>query len=745
MSHRTESEVDFERKPARIGIVPLTGVAVEGSLAGPFLSVKMKQRWTNLNNWPCEFLWHFPLPAGAAVRSLAVERNGKRQTAIAELRDEAFDAYDRALDEGIRAALLDAETQGILSLRLGNLDAGDSLLVEVGWVQMIEEAAGSLRMSIPTAIGPRYFPTDWQDDSPIPLVDRLSLPWMTAVPYGISVCISIEDSADVAEAASPSHRLSLAMKDGTMLARLGGDFSAMDRDFVFDVTMKAGRPSRAWMEHWKDCSWIAADLSLPEKRSREARKIAFLIDVSGSMEGESLGSAKTAMKAALGALGREDHFGLFAFSDSSYGWQEEPRPATRDFVQEARSWIMQLQARGGTELAGALEQVWRKGNWTDVLVLTDGGVGDDARIARAATTRLQKGMRLHVLGIGSAPAGDVIARIARSGGGRSTTIHPDERIEPRVLSVVSSIMSGFADEISLSVAKAGCEHATSARGTMGSRVCILARLPGLVPDSRIVDFEVRHAGSVLRGEMPLEDYGKTGAGPGALAALWAQARIADRADSDSKETVQALQNLALTAGILSPFTSLVLVDESGEKVKGTPLFLDVPVALPHGYGASSYGMPDLYSAAPSIVHANHVAESPSFEVDEYMYLPSAGNSARKMKALTGSGPDWWDILALQHPGGGFGPLEEVLALLGITGAALEPGTKNDEEAVRLMATMLCLEWLELSCAATAAEWDPLVALSRQFLENAGVNQASMQNLRANARALLEKVSAPDMH
>jgi Ca-activated chloride channel family protein len=719
------------------GIIPLTGVAVEGKLAGAFLSVKMTQRWTNLNSGPCEALWHFPLPAGAAVRSLAVERKGKRQTAIAELRDKAFDTYDRALDEGARAALLDAETQGILSFRLGNLDAGESMLVEVGWVQMIEETAESLRVSIPTAIGPRYFPVDWQDEGQIPLEERLGLPWMTAVPYGISVCISIEDSSDVAEVASPSHRLSLAMKDGAMLARLGGDFAAMDRYFVLDVTMKAGRPSRAWVEHWKDCSWIAADLSLPERGTREARRVAFLIDVSGSMEGESLDSAKTALKAALGALGGEDRFGLFAFNDSFSGWQAEPRAATRDFVQEARSWVMQLQASGGTELAGALEQVWQKGNWTDVLVLTDGDVGDDARIARAAKARLQTGTRLHILGIGSAPAGDVIARIARSGGGRSTTIHPDERIEPRVLSVVSSIMSGFADRISLTIAKSDCESAAAARGAMGTRVCILARLQGLVPDSRTANFKAHDGSSELDGDAALEDYGKTGAEPGALAALWAQARIADRADSDPEEAVQALENLALFAGILSPFTSLVLVDESGEKVEGTSLFLHVPLALPHGYGASSYGTPALFSASPRILRSNYAAESPSFEFGESLHVQSAGTSARKLRAHEKPGPDWWDILALQHPGGGFSPLEEVRALLGIAETALAPGTENDEEADRLHATALCLAWLELNCAATAAEWEPLIVLSRQFLKDRVADQTSMQNLEANARALLE--------
>ena len=413
MSHRTESGIKSNVRSVK-GDIPLTGVSVEGTLSGPFLFVTMKQRWTNSASTPLEALWHFPLPAGAVVRSLAVERKGKRQVAKVQNRDKAFEAYDRALDDGTRAALLDAETEGVLSLHLGNLDANDSMLVEVSWVQIVEETAGALRVSIPTSIAPRYFPANWKDDSQIPREERLSLPWANVVPYGISVSIGVEDLAQIGEITSPSHQISIVMTENRIQARLGGDFSAMDRDFVLDVKMKADRPAKAWMEYWKDATWLAADLRLPESKKRDTRNIAFLIDVSGSMAGESLAAAKTAMKAALGALGREDYFGLFAFSDSVSDGQQEPLYATQENVVGARRWIDSLQTIGGTELAGALDHVWNKGSWTDVLVLTDGDVGDDAMIALAAEARLKAGTRLHILGIGSAPAGDVIARIAHA-------------------------------------------------------------------------------------------------------------------------------------------------------------------------------------------------------------------------------------------------------------------------------------------------------------------------------------------
>ena len=728
MSHTTGSGINPSLRSVKGDIIPLTGVAVEGCLAGPFLSVTMKQRWTNSASVPLEVLWHFPLPAGAVVRSLAVERKGKRQEAKVETRDKAFEAYDRALDEGSRAALLDAETEGVLSLRLGNLDANDSMLVEVSWVQIVEETAGSLRVSIPTSIAPRYFPANWKDDSQIPREERLSLPWASMVPYGISVSIGIEDPAQLGEITSPSHQLSIVMAENRMQARLGGDFSAMDRDFVLDVMMKADRPATAWMDQWKDTSWLAADLRLPETKKRETRNIAFLIDVSGSMAGESLSAAKTAMKAALGALGKGDHFGLFAFSDSVSDGQQEPLYATQENVVGARHWIDSLETSGGTELAGALDHVWNKGSWTDVLVLTDGDVGDDAGIARMAETRLKAGTRLHILGIGSAPAGDAIFRIAHAGGGTSSTIHPNEKIAPKVLSVVSSILTGFAEGFSLKASAKDCDLASPVSGAMGTRIRILARMPGEIPDTSYISLAAQTGTENIRMELPVSTHTNPGEGQGALAALWAQARISHRSDElakprpDSKKTEELtaeLEELALSAGILSTVTSLILVDESGQKVEGSVRFLEVPIAIPHGYGAANFSKVNLAISLKSIDEFKVAVEDlPSIlELSESMTAPYRCKIGKAHFDSFGGivEPRWWDILTLQIPGGGFGPIEEVLDLLGIGKGTVNPEDYRGNNSGRILSTALCLSWLDMKCSRDAAIWEPLVDQSRQYL------------------------------
>lgn len=69
--------------------IPLTGLLLKASLAGPFVRAELTQRWSNTGDEAVEALWHFPVPEGVAVRSLVVERGERRFEAEVRERDEA--------------------------------------------------------------------------------------------------------------------------------------------------------------------------------------------------------------------------------------------------------------------------------------------------------------------------------------------------------------------------------------------------------------------------------------------------------------------------------------------------------------------------------------------------------------------------------------------------------------------------------------------------------------------------------
>lgn len=84
--------------------VPLRGVSAEGELVGGVLSMRVRQRFENVEKTPIEAIYTFPLPSDAAVVGFVMESGGRRLEGMALEREEAFEKYDDALVSGHGAA-----------------------------------------------------------------------------------------------------------------------------------------------------------------------------------------------------------------------------------------------------------------------------------------------------------------------------------------------------------------------------------------------------------------------------------------------------------------------------------------------------------------------------------------------------------------------------------------------------------------------------------------------------------------
>ncbi len=103
------------------------------------------------------------------------------------------------------------------------------------------------------------------------------------------------------------------------------------------------------------------------------------------MEGKPLQTAKELIHKLLARLSPEDEFNIVAFESVATAlWKKQSR-ATPESVQKANRFLKKLQATGGTELLGGLEQAVTCSNpGSDMVLITDGSVfGTEAIISKA--------------------------------------------------------------------------------------------------------------------------------------------------------------------------------------------------------------------------------------------------------------------------------------------------------------------------------------------------------------------------
>src|SRR5207302_2968868 len=105
-----------------------------------------------------EAAYIFPLPDRSAVTQFHMEVSGRVIEGILEERGQAREHYDRAIEEGRRAAIAEEDRPGVFNLRVGNLMPGERATVELTLCGVLPYADGEATFRFPLVVAPRYIP-----------------------------------------------------------------------------------------------------------------------------------------------------------------------------------------------------------------------------------------------------------------------------------------------------------------------------------------------------------------------------------------------------------------------------------------------------------------------------------------------------------------------------------------------------------------------------------------------------------
>lgn len=611
---------------ARRPSLPLLGVRARGRLDGLLFSLEVEQRYRNDRERPIEAVFTFPVPLRAALLGLELELGERRLEAVAVARREATERYEKAIDAGDAAVLLESAGNGLHTVSVGNLKPGETAVIRYRHAELLDANRGLLRLQVPTVIAPRYGnPGDAGLDGPaVPGTDLLA-----DYPFDIELLLAgIQDDAALE---SPTHSIRTHRNEGGTSVQLAKT-ARMDRDFVLEVP-HARLPKRALVARDGDEWVVLASAVLPGLPEADWRALALtvVLDCSGSMAGDSIEAARRAVGRVLESLDPRDRFGLLRFG-STHRWETEGLVhASRDHVARLRSVVHGIEADlGGTEMRTALEAAVRAplprdadglAPSADLLLITDGQVHELERIAGRIAGA---GRRLFVVAVGSAPNEALARRLSELTGGACEFIDSGElaedailrmfrrmRARPRAVSgvewpasaawVLPPPKSVFPDETVHLVA--GLRFAPHA----AVRVTIGAALESRDARSRVADgAQARHPGAesvelaleLVEATVP-EDVQRT------LVRVAAARRISEllRHESIAEATALAVRHQLATS-----LTSFVVVAERAEadKVRSLP----ATVAVPHALPAGCMGVSDRHYAAPMMTRRSAAAAAP---------------------------------------------------------------------------------------------------------------------------------------
>ena len=204
---------------------------------------------------------------------------------------------------------------------------------------------------------------------------------------------------------------------------------AGNRDFILDYKLTGNQvESGLVLAEGESENFFMLTIQPPERFTPEdipPREYIFVLDVSGSMNGYPMDTAKVLIKDLVSSLKETDKFNLILFSGSSEQLSPKSLTATRENIKEAIDLIDEQEGYGGTSLSPALESAINipadKNTARSIVVITDGYISGEQNVFDLISQNLGT-TSFFSFGIGSSVNRYLVDGIAYAGTGESFVV-----------------------------------------------------------------------------------------------------------------------------------------------------------------------------------------------------------------------------------------------------------------------------------------------------------------------------------
>ncbi len=582
---------------------PLKATDVRADICGVIADVSVKQVYENQGTEAINAQYIFPASTRAAVHGLTMKIGERIIHARVKEKEVAKKTFEKAKKEGKSATLLEQQRPNVFSMNVANIMPGDNIEIELRYTELLVPTDGVYEFVYPTVVGPRY--SD-QTEALAPASEQwVKNPYLkqgTPVSTTFDMNVNLSTGLPIQDLQCRTHE---TVVDWNGEARAGvrlknaGDFGG-DRDYILNYRLSGSKiESGLTLYEGEDENFFLLMVQPPERVKPEeipAREYVFVVDVSGSMSGFPLNTAKRLMRDLVGGLKPTDTFNVLLFSGSSRLMSNTSIPATADNISRAVAFLEKQRGGGGTRLYSALDKALqlprREGCSRTMVIVTDGYIQAERDVFELIQDNMNR-TNVFAFGIGSGVNRYLIEGMAKAGMGEPFVVTDKdeapktarafrEYISAPVLTGASVRFDGFETydveppSIPDLFAKRPVIVFGKWRGKARGKVTVTGT-GGQGAYKQVFDVSKIKPADVNRAQRY----------------LWARSRISrlsdfqkGKSDPDRKAEITSL---GLTYNLLTAYTSFIAVLEEVRNPQGNAKNVKQPLPLPKGVSNNAVG------------------------------------------------------------------------------------------------------------------------------------------------------------
>lgn len=604
----------IEGKESSTDLFPLKGTEVTANVSGTIAEIHVTQRYANEGADPINAKYVFPASTRVVVHGMTMTVGNHMVKAQIKEKEEAKQVYEEAKSEGKNASLLEEQRANVFTMDVANIMPGDEIAIELTYTELIEPKEGIYQFVFPTVVGPRYSGQVTEEEAEAD--DWVASPYLeegSPAESAYDITVNLSTGVPIENLKSSSHKINVSQEQDTEAKVTLADKNtfAGDRDFILSYQLTGeSMNSGLTLYEGENANFFQLTVQPPERYNPNdipPREYIFALDVSGSMDGYALDTAKTLISDLVSNLKETDRFNVILFSDTVWTLSPNSLEATRTNIDSALQLIEDQKGGGGTELLSALLTAYHIPKDEDtartVVMITDGYISNEKEIFDHIRENLGD-TSYFAFGIGSSVNRYLIEGIAAVGMGEDFVVTEEAQAKETAERFRTYVQAPLLTNVQVEFE--GFEtYDTEPSGVptlYASRPIVLYGKWRGEPTGTI-RITGKRGGEDYIEEIPVTPESISGENE-AIQYLWARKRVEMLTDYSSKtgnQVKKEVTSIGLKYSMVTPYTSFVAVIEEVRNPEGNSKDVNQPNSLPFGVSGLAVGGGYMIGAEPNSI------------------------------------------------------------------------------------------------------------------------------------------------
>jgi Ca-activated chloride channel homolog len=539
---------------------------IETSINDQVATTSIDQVFFNPTTRQLEAYFLFPIPKDVIINKFTMFINGKEMAAEMLDATKARQIYEEIVRRSQDPALLEYYNQGLFRVRIFPILPNQEQRIKLTYTETLVKDNGTVHY---------HFPLNTQKYSSKPL-------------QNVSMRVQLQANSEIKTVYCPTYKTDVIRKSDKNVS-IGFEHSnhTPDKDFelYYNTDVSKFGASILSYQNPKEDGYFMLNLSpgFGSEKDVIGKDVVFVFDKSGSMSDEKMAQGKKALKYCINKLSDKDRFEVVVFSTEAQSVFGKVQSPTKDNQQEAETYIDKLEAMGGTNIdeAFAMAIASRKTETQRpffIVFMTDGkptiGETDEASLLKKVEGfNKTSNLRIFTFGIGTDINTHLLDKITEATRAYRTYILPEEKIDDKIAAFYDKVSAPVLTDIRVEFDKQSqvseVYHKNIPDLFRGETLTLMGRYKNAGKTKVTVHGKIDGKEVSFQYELQLD---KESTKNDFVSNLWAARAVAYLLDQirlkgENQELVQEVVRLAKKHGIITPYTSFLILEDEARTVQ----------------------------------------------------------------------------------------------------------------------------------------------------------------------------------